>query len=73
MIDFVNAYTDSATFVEREAGHSEKTIDSYHRDLGKSGLELPDKVRELVALNPSLCVSAAFLAGGILGWMTSRR
>ena len=73
MIDFKNSIQTSRIPLDSQNTFGERVTNLPAYDDSVRASEIPDKARRLIAANPSVCVVAAFIVGGILGWLTSRR
>ena len=74
MIDFAKTRSPlrSATSSKNRAFDSEELLaDSPHGTNVSS--EFANRARRLIAEKPAVCVTAAFVLGGIIGWLTSKR
>ena len=50
------------------------SIDSvFSSNDGESRSDFPDGARRIISSRPAVCVALAFVVGGIVGWLTSRR
>lgn|GEM_PF-1811611 len=73
MIDFKNSIQTSRIPIDSQNAARDLVTNLAGYDNSVRASEIPDKARRLIAANPSVCVAAAFIVGGILGWLTSRR
>lgn len=73
MIDFKNSIQKSRIPLDsrKAIGDLGTNLPTEFGSVGAS--DIPDRARRVIAANPSVCVAAAFIVGGILGWLTSRR
>ncbi len=52
----------------------DKLVDSvFSRKSGNTHSDFSDVARRMVSSSPAACVALAFVFGGVLGWLTSRR
>ena len=73
MIDFKNSIQKSRISLDSQNGTSSPEDHLLGFDRGVASLDVPDRARRVIAAHPSVSVAAAFIIGGILGWLTSRR
>ena len=72
MIDFKNSIQKSRlTDSQTRTGVNQTSFQTEGRGFATS--EIPDRARRLIAASPAVSIAAAFVVGGILGWLTSRR
>lgn len=73
MIDFRNSIQKSRIPLDPQQANGVLVTKWPASDGGVVASDIPDKARRLIAANPSVCVAAALIVGGVLGWLTSRR
>jgi len=73
MIDLNNSSPKSKMLFERNETHEISRVSSDNPVTGIAHYEFADKLRRLIASSPTMCVSAAFVIGGFLGWLTAKR
>lgn len=73
MIDYADSIPDLALLSENRVALQNKRINFANPARSTSNSEIPDKLRRFIASKPTVCISAAFVVGGLLGWLTSKR
>ena len=73
MIDFKNSIQKSRIPLDSRNAIGGALINLPSEDGSVVASDIPDKARRLIAANPTVCVAAALIVGGVLGWLTSRR
>lgn len=73
MIDFAAPVRKSIMFEQLKSDERQKAKSGFSSNQGNTNSVFPDVARRIVSSSPATCVAMALTAGGIFGWLTSRR
>ena len=73
MIDFAKPVRKSIVFEQLKSDEHQKSKAGLSSNKGNTNSVFPDVARRIVSTRPGTCVAMALTAGGIFGWLTSRR
>ena len=73
MIDFATPARKNRVLDPNNSDEFRRIDSIFSSNDGDSKSDIPDVARRIISSRPSICVAMAFVVGGIVGWLTSRR
>lgn len=73
MIDFATPVRKNRVLDPHNSDEFIRIDSVFSSNDGDSRSDFPDVARRIISSRPAVCVALAFVVGGIVGWLTSRR
>lgn len=73
MIDFATPVRTNRVLDPLHSDEFKQVDFVFSNNNGNTNSDFPDLARRIVSSSPAVSVTLAFLFGGILGWLTSRK
>ena len=73
MIDFRTTVRKNRVLDPLQSDESKKVNSVLSSGSGNTNQDIPDAARRMISSSPAAYVAIAFIFGGILGWLTSRK